>query len=454
VNSFASLVSNSVSLLVITGLLFSFNWLLAVLLFIAVAPSALIRLAYSKKILLWQKERTATERKAYYLNWLLTTTSHAKEIRLFGLGDFLRNRFKRLKQKLRYEKLRLAARKSFFETITQSTAIVAIFSSFAYIAFRCLEGAITIGGLVMYYQAFQRGQSYLKESLGTLTRLYENSVFVSGLNHFLGLKNRVVDPKTPKPFPVPMRLGIKLENISFSYPGTENNVLEDLDFIVKPGEHIAFVGDNGAGKTTLIKLLCRLYDVSSGSIMIDGIDIREFSLKEFRSHIGALFQDYAKYNLSLQQNIWFGDINSAADEENIRNAARFSGAEDIVRSLPHGYKTILGRLFEDGRELSVGEWQKVALARAFLRKSNILILDEPTSALDTKAEYEVFMRFHKLAEGRTVFFISHRFSTVRMADRILILQQGRIIESGSHQELISQKGVYAGLFDMQAQHYR
>jgi len=340
------------------------------------------------------------------------------------------------------------------EFAAQSGAIAAIFASFAYIAHQCVRGIITVGGMVMYYQAFQRGQEYLKSTLTAFTSLYENSLFISGFNEFLGLKNNVAEPANPKPFPRPVRSGIKFEGVSFSYPLTGKPVLEDISFAVEPGEKIALVGANGAGKTTIIKLLCRFYDVTSGSITVDGTDLREFSVSGLRCEIGALFQDYARYNMTARENIWFGDINSSPDSEKIASATRFSGIEGVIRNLPRGYNTMLGRMFKEGKELSIGEWQKLALARAFFRKSGILILDEPTSALDVRTEHEVFENFRELAEGRTVFFISHRLSTARMADRILVLHKGRIAESGSHDELLALGGAYAELFRLQSGHYR
>jgi ATP-binding cassette subfamily B protein len=242
--------------------------------------------------------------------------------------------------------------------------------------------------------------------------------------------------------------------VSFQYPAGTRKVFEDISLTIRPGEVIALVGENGSGKTTLIKLLCRLYDPTGGTITMDGVDLRQFETKALRREIAIIFQDYAHYHLTARENIWFGNIALAPDHERVVAAARRSGADDVIRSLPHGYDTILGKRFENGEELSIGEWQKVALARAFMRDAQLIVLDEPTSSMDAKAEYEVFQSFRHLVSGRTAILISHRFSTVRMADRIYVLKQGNIIEGGSHEELIKLRGVYADLFEKQARSYR
>jgi ATP-binding cassette subfamily B protein len=251
-----------------------------------------------------------------------------------------------------------------------------------------------------------------------------------------------------------MQTGIAFDHVSFQYPTGTREVLEDISLTIRPGEVVALVGENGSGKTTLIKLLCRLYDPASGIITLDGIDLRQLETTALRREISVIFQDYAQYHLTARENIWFGNVALPPDQERIAAAARHAGADEVIAGLPQGYETILGKWFEDGEELSVGEWQKVALARAFLRDAQIIVLDEPTSALDARAEYEVFKKFRQLAAGRTVILISHRFSTVRMADRIFVLEGGRIIESGAHDELVRLGGTYARLFETQAQYYR
>jgi ATP-binding cassette subfamily B protein len=287
-----------------------------------------------------------------------------------------------------------------------------------------------------------------------LASLYENNLFLSDFKRFLELEPAVVDSPRPRAFPRPVRHGIEFDQVSFKYPGTSVDVLKDVSFAIGPGEHVALVGENGSGKTTLVKLLCRLYDPTGGTVRIDGIDLREFKLDELRANLAVVFQDYARYYLTARENIWVGNVSLPADSEQIAEAARKTGADSVIRALPQGYDTVLGRQFENGVELSVGQWQKLALARAFLREAPLIVLDEPTAALDPRAEAEVFDHFHELATGRTAIFISHRLSTVRHADRILVLVNGSIAEAGAHEDLVERAGVYASLFETQAKHYR
>ena len=445
---------SGVSLLAIAGLLFSFHWGVTGILFIASVPGVLVRLKYANKLYRWQRRRTPVERRAWYFNWMLTGDRHAKEIRLFDLGALFRGRFRDERTQLRRERLDIAVKRSVAELVTQACATLAVFGSYALIAYRTVQGAITLGDLVMYYQAFQRGQGFLGQMLGGLAGLYEDNLFLSNLYEFLDLKPQVVEPRRPRPVPRPLRAGIVFNNVSFQYPTGTRKVLQDITLTVRPGEHVALVGENGSGKTTLIKLLCRLYDPTEGVITFDGTDLRQLEIAALRREISVIFQDYARYYLTARENIWFGNADLAPDQKQIVQAARSSGADDVISGLKHGYETILGKWFEDGEELSIGEWQKVALARAFLRHTQIIVLDEPTSALDASAEYKVFKQFRQLAQDQVAILISHRFSTVRMADCIYVLEDGRIVESGTHDQLVRQAGTYARLFEIQAQYYR
>ncbi len=453
VNGLVQLGQNGISLLAMAVLLLSLHWGVALVLFVAAVPDVLVRAKFAGKMYRWQRRRTSTERQALYYNRLLTGGEHAKELRLFGLGPLIMGRFGDLRRQLLGERLTLARQRSTIELLTQTSATLAVFASYAYIAYQTVGGAISLGELVMYFQAFQRGQSFLQQMMGGLTALYEDNLFLANLTEFLDLEPGLVEPADPEPVPSPMQAGIELERVSFHYPAGPP-VLQEISMSIRPGEHIALVGANGSGKTTLIKLLCRLYDPSEGSITLDGLDLRRFESGALRREMSVVFQDYVRYHLTARENIWFGDVSRPAGDEGVLAAAELSGADEVIARLPRGYETVLGKWFQDGAELSIGEWQKVALARAFMRDAQIIVLDEPTSALDARAEHEVFQQFRQLARGRTAILISHRFSTVRMADRIYVLDGGRIIESGTHDELVRRGGTYARLFEMQARNYR
>ena len=454
VNDLVQLGQSGISLVAVAGLLLSFHWSVAVILFVATIPGVLVQLKYAGKMYRWQRKRTPTERLTSYFNWILTGSTYAKEVRLFDFGSLFMERFRNLRRQLRHERRELAIRRSLAGLAAQADGALAAFALYAFIAYRTVQGIITMGDLIMYRQAFQRVQGYLRGILMGLAGLYEHNLFLSNLYEFLDLERKVVEPSHPVPVPQPMRTGIVFEHVGFQYPTGTRKVLEDVSMTIQPGEVVALVGENGSGKTTLIKLLSRLYDPTGGTITIDGVDLRQFKTTALRREIGVIFQDYAQYYLTARENIWLGNLDLPPDHERIEAAARHSGADDVITGLPQGYETILGKWFEDGEELSVGEWQKVALARAFLRDTQIIVLDEPTSSMDAKAEYEVFKEFRKLAEGRTAVIISHRFSTVRMADRIYVLEDGRITEGGSHDELVRLGGTYARLFETQAQYYR
>jgi ATP-binding cassette subfamily B protein len=454
VNGLSQIGQNGVSLLAIAALLLSFHWIIAAILFAAVISGTAVRLRYTGKIYRWQREQTPAERHSGYLNWMLTDSSHAKEIRLFDLGPLFMRRFRDLRWKLRKGRLAITRRRSIADFTAQAFATTAIYGAYAYVAYQTMRGKATLGDLVMYFQAFQRVQASLQGILGSLAGLYEDNLFLSNLYEFLDLKRTVIEPVHATPVPQPMQRGIVLSHVSFQYPAGTRKVFEDISLTIRPGEVVALVGENGSGKTTLIKLLCRLYDPTGGTITIDGVDLRQFATKALRHEIAIIFQDYVHYHLTARENIWLGNTALSPDHERVIAAARRSGADDVISALPHGYETILGKWFEDGEELSIGEWQKVALARAFMRDAQIIVLDEPTSSMDAKAEYEVFQSFRQLVSGRTAILISHRFSTVRMADRIFVLKHGSIIEGGTHEELVDRQGVYADLFERQARSYR
>jgi ATP-binding cassette, subfamily B, bacterial len=454
VNGVAMILRSSISILGLAGLLFTFHWSIALVLIAAVLPSVLVRLRFSNLMYKLQRQYTGTERQVWYYHWMMTSVDYAKEIRVFGLGTFLLTRYNQMRQVLRQLRMGLDVRRSSLEMAAQALANAVIYASYGFIAYRVLNGFATLGDLAMYYQAFQRGQGFLGEVLGGVATLYESNLFLTNLYDFLDLKPKVSDPAEPRIFPKIMQKGITFDHISFTYANSDREALCDVSLEIHPGEVIALVGENGSGKTTLVKLLCRLYEPTQGEIRVDDLSLRDFRIADLRKEIGVIFQDYAHYNLPARENIWFGDVDQPADDERIHTAAMRADAHKTILSLKQGYDTVLGKLFENGEELSIGQWQKIALARAFLRSSQVIVLDEPTSAMDPRAEYEVFLKFRELLENRTAVLISHRLSTVRMADRIYVMQSGKIVENGTHAELIARDGLYARLYEIQARQYQ
>lgn len=438
----------------IVGLLVTIHWLLAVFLFLAVLPSVLVRVRHADRYYKWQKRTSQLDRQVGYLSYLLLQPPTAKEVRLFGLGEVLANRYQELLRRLRRESFDLSKTRGGGDAIAQTVAAFVVFGAFVYIAWRTYQGDLSIGDLVMYFGAVQRGQSAAQSLFSALAGLYEDNLFLTTLEEFMAVEPEITAPPDPEPVPDPIRQGIVFEDVSFHYPGSSRPLLAGIDLEIRPGEVIALVGANGAGKTTIVKLLCRLYDPDEGAVTVDGIDLRDVDPNEYRQRIGVVFQDYAKYGLPAADNIGFGNLPKLGDRELVEQAARTAGVAEAIERLPHGYDTVLGRLFLRGEELSIGEWQKVALARAFFSSADILVVDEPTSSLDAEAEAEIFLSIRELIRDRIAFVISHRFSTVRMADRIYVLESGEIVESGNHAELIALNGVYARLFNLQAAPYR
>lgn len=443
-------LQNGVSLSAMAALLFMFHWGVGLLLFVSTLPGLLVQVIHARRRFAWQKERTPLERRAYYLGNVLTSEHFAKEIRLFDLGAFFSGSYDTLRALLRGEKLSLSRSRSTADFFAQAFAATVLAACLLLIAFRAIQGAITIGDMVMYYQAFQRGIGHLKDLLADIASLYEDNMFVANFFEFLDIENEIQEPQDPETLPEAPAIGIRLEHVSFRYPGKREAVLRDISLTIKPGEVVALVGANGAGKSTLVKLLCRLYDPQEGHITMEGVDLRRLSLKELRRRISVVFQDFAKYFLTVQENIRLGDIATDGDSEKIREAAVKAGADPFIRRLPKGYDTTLGRWFPGGEELSLGEWQKLVLARAFLRQSPLIILDEPTSSLDIHTEHHLYTKFRELIAGQSALLISHRFSTVRMADRIYVVEGGKIAEEGTHSQLMAQQGIYAEMYRKQA----
>ena len=453
-NALLQLGQNAVSLLTMGALLWWLHWGVLPILILTAVPYFVVRLRQSNQLYTWERERTPLQRKAWYVNILLTQAGAAKEIRLFDLGPRLRQWFQDIRSVLRRERIALEHRWAIMGLMAQVIGVAGVFGIYSFVAVRTLQGQFTLGDLVICFQAVQRASGFL-EGLGqSVSGLYESNLFLTTLDEFLGVQSRLSKAAHPKKFPPSIAQGIIFDHVSFRYPHEARVAIRDFTFSIKAGEHVAFVGANGAGKTTLVKLLCRLYDPSGGRIMIDGIDLRDYPIADVRGAVSGIFQDFVKFQLSAKDNIALGMRSLDVDHFTLTQAAKQAGVHEAIERLPKGYESLLGKLFDGGSELSIGEWQKVALARAILRDSQILILDEPTSAMDAKAEAELFERFHELAKGRTAILISHRLSTVKMVDRIFVVDQGHIVEQGTHDDLMHQHGLYASLFLTQAQHYQ
>ena len=454
VNNLIQIAQSGLALAGIAAWLISLNWLLAAVLLLAVLPGAFARLVYSRRLYGLQQAQTEQDRRAWYYHTVLTEVLHAKELRIFNLGALFQSRYRELRQSIRSGTLTLARHRAVADFVAQIVAIAALFGSLAWIALQTIRGAVTLGELAVYYLGFQTGLNLLQTVLRALAGLYEDNLFLTNLYKFLDLVPNVAAPRQPKTVPRPMTRGIAFRDVAFRYPSHASDTLQNIEMTVAPGEVVALVGENGSGKTTLVKLLCRLYDPSRGDITVDGIDVRDLDPVQWRREISVAFQDYAHYALTARENIWLGDVETPPDPARIAAAGRRSGADAVIGRLPDGYETQLGRWLQEGQELSEGEWQRVAMARAFWRDARILILDEPSSSLDPLAEAELLRQFRELLGGRSAIIISHRFSAVQMADCIYVVDRGRIVERGTHAALLAQNGHYARLYRAQAQHYQ
>ncbi len=432
----------------------AFHWAFLVLLLAGAVPLILVRLKYDAVRYRLSLDWTPLERKAWYFERVLVDALFAKEVRLFGLGPYFLGRHRELRDRLRRDQRSVAARRAVAAACAEAVGVAAGFGAFGFMAYRALYGAVTVGDFVMFFQAFQRGQDCLRDLLDAVGGLHEHSLFLSSFHTFLDQQPRITEPSRPQAIAPPIRKGITFSHVGFAYGNDGHRVLDDLNLTVPAGKIVALVGKNGAGKTTLVKLVCRLYDPTEGAICIDGVNLREMSTASLRRMIAAVPQEFVPYCASARENIWFGDVARRLDDSGIEEAACHAGAHRFIQSLERGYDTSLGTAFDNGVDLSFGEWQKLALARAFFRDAAILILDEPTTSLDAHSEHDVLENFRKVASGRTTLVISHRFSVVRFADLICVLEGGRITEQGSHEELIRSGGAYAGMFAEQAAYYR
>ncbi|MBP7213482.1 MAG: ABC transporter ATP-binding protein [Anaerolineaceae bacterium] len=454
VTSISQVAQQFITLISLVALLIGFSPWLAVLVILAAVPNFLSNSRFAEMSFRAVSHRAPETRLLNYIETLLTSNETVKEIKLFGLGEALKERFEKLFTEFMDEDNAISRRNTFASLGWGMLTNLAYYGSYIWVIIRTINKTITLGDMTMFLSVFRQSQRAVMSLLESFSRLYENNLYLDNLLDFLKIEPALVSPENGKIAPAPILQGIHFQNVSFKYPGSDKYVLRNINLFIKPNESIALVGLNGAGKTTLIKLLTRLYDPTEGQITLDGLDLREYDMQSLHQRFGVIFQDFVRYQFSIKENIGFGQIEELDNMERIEEAASKGGADEVVAPLPEGYETILGRRWNRGHELSGGQWQKIALSRAFMRKAEVLILDEPTSALDAQAEYEIFLRFRELMEGRLAVLISHRFSTVRMADRIVVLENGRILELGSHEELMRHNQVYAHLFNLQAEGYR
>lgn len=435
-----TLLQSFITLAAMGWVLLSFGIWIPLLLAIGTLPALLVVLRHTIRFHRWRMQNTAAIRQTSYYDMMLTQRESAAEMRLFGLGEHFRAIFQALRLRLRREQVQLARSEAVAHGTAALFGLASMAGALAWMGRLALRGTIGLGDLALFYQAFFQGQRMMRSLLGSAGEIYRNLNFLENLFEFLALEPRISDPPQPLPHPG-LHKEIALQDVTFAYPGSSRTALDNFNLTIPAGQITALVGENGAGKTTLIKLLCRFYDPEQGSVLIDGTDIRTLELASLRQRITVLFQDPVHYHDSVRNNIAFGDLDTNPDKERIEAAAKASGADAPISRLPRGYDAVLGKWF-GGAELSGGEWQRLALARAFLRKADLIILDEPTSAMDSWAEADWLARFRELVSGRTALIITHRFTTALQADIIHVMDKGRIVESGSHAELLAAQGHY------------
>ena len=454
IQSIGRLIQQSVTAVTMSVSIVVYSPWLLLLLIAGVLPAFLGEshfafLGYAKNF-----RQTPIKRQLDYLRILGGSKEAAKELKLFGLSRYLTERFASLSDVIYSQDVALARRRLAAGSWLSVVGTLGYYSAYVWVIWRTLAGVLSIGTLYFLASAIQQASLNIQQVFSTLAGIADQALFLTDLLAFFGMQPTIRSKPNALPAPRPIRRGFEFQNVSFRYPGTDRLVLRGLNFHLHPRERVALIGENGEGKTTIVKLLTRLYDPSEGEILLDGIDLREYDLEDLYREIGVIFQDFMRYEMTAGQNIASGRIEDLGNLPLLEESARKSGADQVIERLPGGYDQMLGRRFEGGVDLSGGEWQKLALARAYLRDSQVLILDEPTAALDARSEYEVFRRFAELTKGKMALFISHRFSTVRMADRIVVLEDGKIAEEGTHEQLSNLGGRYAEMFELQAASYR
>jgi ATP-binding cassette subfamily B protein len=447
-------VQDLVTMAFLAAGLMAFNPWLILLLLLAIVPAFLGESYFNDRSYALTRGQTPERRELDYMRYLGASDETAKEVKIFNLSGFLINRFKTLSNKFYTDNKKLSTKRAAWGTFFALLGSAGYYAAYVVMIMKTVEGALTIGTLTFLAGSFRQLRSLLENILSRFTSVSQGAIYLRDFFEFFEIEPKIKQAAKPLPFPNPIKQGFTFENVGFRYHNSDKWANRHLNFTLPQGEKLALVGENGAGKTTLVKLLARLYDPEEGHILLDGIDLREYDIMELRRNTGIIFQDYLRYQMSFAQNIAMGNIAEQDNRPLIETAAEKSLANLLAKKLPLQYDQALGRRFNNGVELSIGEWQKVALARAYMKDAQLLILDEPTSALDARAEYEVFQRFADLTKGRTAVLISHRFSTVRMADRILVLDKGQLVEIGSHEELLQQNGRYAELFHLQAKGYK
>jgi ATP-binding cassette, subfamily B, bacterial len=453
VQQILALIRHAITLIGFSALLLSLGGWAVALLVVTAVPPFVAEARHAEAVFRMQRARTARNRRAFYLESVLTSEQSVKEVKLFALARWLIDRYRAVHEEFHSEEMRLARRRGLEAFLLGSLATFALYATYGWIVVRTVEGTLTLGAMTLYVTVFRQGQMTLQAALSSVARAYEDDLFMTNLFEYLAVEEdegedaSLDDARTDDEPP-----RVELRGVSFRYPGSDRDVLRDIDLVIEPGEAIALVGRNGAGKTTLIKLLVGLYRPTGGTILVGGRDVSTMTAAELRRRIGVVFQDFARFQFSAGDNVGVGWLPAHEDTGAIDRAVVAAGAQEVIERLPQGLATPLGRAF-GGDDLSIGQWQRIALARAFMRRSRILVLDEPTASMDAEAEHEIFQRFKDLTQDRTAVLITHRFSTARMADRVVVLEGGGVVEEGTHEELLAKEGRYARMFRLQAEAY-